>query len=126
MSWQKFQDPKLLDFFRHEWIGFIGGRETSFLEDKQRQDVATVDSFRVPVDDVFSRVSDSVGTLFSFVVPVNQCASTTDVDDFRDQLFLEGLERRAEHVGILHKFSEGSSETDLRVRKFESWITAED
>jgi hypothetical protein len=63
--------------------------------------------------------------LLGFVVPVNQSAGTTDIDDFRDQLFREGRQRRAEHVGIFDKFGE-CIRNATGFRKFESWVTTKD
>ena len=121
----EFQDAELLDFFRLERIIFSDGRLTDFLEDDQREDVATIDPFRVPVDDVFSRIGDGISALLGFLVPIYQCAGTTDVDDLRYQFFREGRQRRAKHVGIFHKFGKRIRHA-AGFRKFEVWITTED
>ena len=63
------------------------GVQTGFLEDDQRKDIATIDPFRMPVDDVFGGISDGVSALLGFAVPINQRAGTTDIDNFGDKFF---------------------------------------
>jgi hypothetical protein len=107
-------------------IRFSDGCLTGFLEDDQRDDVAAIHPFRVPVDDVFSRVSHGISPLLGFLIPIYQRAGPTDVDDFRDEILREGRQRRAQHVGILDKFREGSRDTVVAVGQFEGRFTAED
>jgi hypothetical protein len=44
-------------------------------------------SSRVPVDDVFSSVSDSIGALLRFFIPINKRSGPTDANNFSDEFF---------------------------------------
>jgi len=120
----ELQDAKLLDFFRDERIRFRSWHVTDFLEDDQREDIAAINPFRVPVDDVFSGVGDGIGALLRFLVPIYQRAGTTDIDDFSDEFFREGSQAGPQHVGIFNKFRERSADAGAGVRQFEGWIAA--
>ena len=106
-------------------IRFSDGCLTGFLEDDQRDDVAAVDPFRVPVDDVFGRIGDGVSPLLGFLIPIYQRAGPTDVDDFRDEILREGRQRRAQHVGILDKFGKRITDT-IASRELEGRFTTKD
>ena len=106
----EFQDAQLLDFFRLKRIRFSDGRLTDFLQDYECQHVATIDPFRMPVDDVFSGISDGISALLRLLIPIYQRAGATDVDDFGDKFFRESGQRCPKHVGILDKFRERSAD----------------
>jgi len=90
LDFHQFQNAKLLDFFRDERISFQSRCLADFLENDQREDVAAINPFRVPVNDVFSGIGNSISALLRFVVPIYKRARPTDIDNFCDQLFREG------------------------------------
>ncbi len=120
------QHPELFHRHRFKRIGFHRPFLTGFPKNKKRQDIPTVHTFCVPVQDLFGGVEDTVGTLFGLVFPIHQRSSATNGHDFTHDIFRVGRQRRALHVGVFHETSERPTDTSIAIGKFESRFTTED
>ena len=81
-----------------------------FLEHHQRQRIAVIQALSFPIQDLLGGIEHPVGTLLRLMacstatLPIHQRPGTAHTNDFGDDIFRVGFQRRAEHIGIFHKF----------------------
>jgi hypothetical protein len=85
----EFQDADSLSQFDNEWISIIRTFD-DFAERDQRDDIATIDPLRLPVEYIFRLIPDDVSARLTISLPVNESAAATDGQDFPDNSFAEG------------------------------------